>query len=153
MFLSFRNISMLIPCGQVTPYGDLRSGSTLARVKVCCLREAGSSLNQWWLAISFQIQISGIQWYSPEGNLTYYSVCEFEKVTFHFLPIIFHKTIMALLRSSIKFMLHFHEIFHMHVRVLLYHEGVMAWKLFHVNSSVRGSSVTTGFPSQRTDCL
>ena len=41
-----------------------RSGSTLARVMVCCLMAPNQYLNQCWLIIS------KVQWHSLQGNLT-----------------------------------------------------------------------------------
>ena len=38
--------------GLVTPYGDKRSGSTLAQVMACCLTTSSHYLNQCWLIIS-----------------------------------------------------------------------------------------------------
>ena len=42
----------LTHCGLVTPYGDKRSGSTLAQVTACCLTAPSHYLNQCWLIIS-----------------------------------------------------------------------------------------------------
>ena len=48
--------------GLVTPYGDKRSGSTLAQVMACCLTAPSHYLNQCWLILS------KVQWHSSGGN-------------------------------------------------------------------------------------
>ena len=50
--------------GLVMPYGDKRTGSTLAQVMACCLTAPSHYLNQCWLIIS------KVLWLSCEGNFT-----------------------------------------------------------------------------------
>ena len=50
--------------GLVTPYGDKRSGSTLAQVMACCLTAPSHYLNQSWFIIS------KVEWHSSKGKLT-----------------------------------------------------------------------------------
>ena len=50
--------------GLVMPYGDKRSGSTLAQVMDCCVRAPSHYLNQCWLIIS------KVEWHSSKGKFT-----------------------------------------------------------------------------------
>ena len=73
IFFLFPNIEMaqIIPspgkrstnltlCGLVMPYGDMKTGSTLAQIMACCLQATSHYLNQCWLIIS--TCTSKIQW-------------------------------------------------------------------------------------------